>query len=178
MINIVKQTLLYYFKNNKIPDVMDLEISEKNLLEEKWSVFVTFYKVWEIRGSAGTVKELKSSIAEEVIENTIAALNDSRFDKIKAEEAKELKIRVDLLSNDKRIIIQKQEDFDEINPVKFWIIAIKKDYEKLAVILPNIDSKIFSAGDLQKALTNKLREEFDIKNYITYKIETEVFSDF
>ncbi len=178
MINIVKQTLLYYFKNNQTPDVMDLEITEKDLLEKKGSVFVTFYKTWEIRGSAGTVKEAKDNLVEEIIENTISALNDSRFSKVKASEAKDLKTRVDLLSNEKRQIIQKQEDFLEINPVKFWVIAIKKDYEKLAVILPNIDSKLFNAKDLEEALTKKLWEKFDIKNYITYKIETEVFSDF
>jgi hypothetical protein len=44
MINIVKQTLLYYFKNNKTPDIMDLNISDKSLLEKKSSCFVTFYK--------------------------------------------------------------------------------------------------------------------------------------
>ncbi len=178
MINIVKQTLLYYFKNNKAPDVMDLEISDKSLLEQKSSGFVTFYKAWEIRGSAGTVKEAKANIIEELIDNTIAALNDSRFPKVEAGEAKDLKIRVDLLSNENRKIIQKQEEFDKINPVKFGIIVIKKDYEKLAVILPNIDPKLFSASDLSSAISKKLGEEFDVKDYITYKIETEVFSDF
>jgi tRNA(Ile)-lysidine synthase TilS/MesJ len=48
----------------------------------------------------------------------------------------------------------------------------------LAVILPNIDPKLFSASDLKQALSNKLAEEFDINNYITYKIETQTFSDF
>jgi AMMECR1 domain-containing protein len=157
---------------------MDLDISDKSLLEKKSSCFVTFYKVWEIRGSAWTVKESKANIVEELIDNTIAALNDSRFPKVKASEAKDLKIRIDLLSDKERTIIQKQEDFDEINPVKFWIIVIKKDYEKLAVILPNIDSKLFSASDLKQAISNKLWEEFELKNYITYKIKTETISDF
>jgi tRNA(Ile)-lysidine synthase TilS/MesJ len=70
------------------------------------------------------------------------------------------------------------EEFYEINPIKFWVIAIKKDYEKLAIILPNIDPKLVSSKDLEEVLSAKLKEEFNIKNYITYKIETDVFSDF
>ncbi len=178
MINLVKQIILYYFKNNKKPDVLDLNIEDKSLLEKKWTLFVTFYKSWEIRGSAWNIKEIKNNIVEELIENTIEALNDKRFEKIKASEIKDLKIRIDILDNKKRTILKNNSELKELNPVKFWVIAIKKDYSKLAIILPNIDSKLFSWKDLEKTLAKKLEENFEFKNYIVYKIETDVITDF
>jgi len=175
MINLVKQIILYYFKNKKAPLELDLKIEDESLLVKKGTLFVTFYKSWEIVGSAWNVKEIENNFVKELIENTIAALNDKRWP-IKASEAKDLKIRVDIIT--KREVISKQIDFDEINPVKYWVIAIRKDYEKLAVILPNINPNIFTSADLAWAISKKLQEKFDLKNFITYKIQTETISDF
>ena len=177
MIDLVKQILVYYFKHHKIPTTNDLNIEDKTLLKKKWSVFVTFYKSWEIRWAAWTVKELKNNIIEELIDNTISALKDDfRFEPIKKEEIKDLKIRVDIIKD--RKILKNSKELENLSPVKKWIIVIKKDYSKLAIILPNIDHKLFSWKDYFPILTKKLDELFYPKDYIIYEIETEVFSDF
>jgi len=53
------------------------------------------------------------------------------------------------------------------------VIAIKRDYDKLAVILPNISPKILTGSDFIEILKNKLQEKkFDEKDYIIYSIST------
>ena len=177
MISIAKQTLDFYLKNFKTPRVEDLEITDSSLLESVWSLFVTIYKKWEIRWSSWNIKDIKNSIAEEIIENTIEAITkDKRFKPVKLNEAKDLKIRLDYIKE--RTILQDKEIF-QIDPIKQWILAIKKDYSKMAVILPNINPSLLTWEDLIPILEMKLNvSNFEEKDYILYKIETEVSDNF
>lgn len=177
MIPIVLQTINYYLKNFKTPKLNEIEIRDKSLLEEKWSLFVTIYKKWEIRWSSGNIKEIKPTIAEELIENTINAIYwDSRFEPVKLSEVQNLKIRIDLIIN--KTILEDKE-FLEIDPTKFWILAIKKDYDSMAMILPNINPLFLTWEDLIGTLELKLESnKFEENDYILYKIETKVIDNF
>ena len=65
------------------------------------------------------------------------------------------------------------------NPVNFWIIAIKRDYEKMAVILPNIHPSLISGDDYLEILPKKLGEKnFVDEDYIIYEIQTKTDSNF
>lgn len=175
MLELVKQTLEFYLKYLKEPQLTDVKITDQNLLSTRGSCFVTLYKNGEIRWSAGNVKEVEASLAWEIIKNTIAAAtSDSRFEKLKLDEIKDIKIRIDLISERKVLADGKVA---EIDPVKSWIIAIKKEYDKLAVILPNISAKLLTWSDFPAFLEAKLGEPFDEKNYIVYEITTTVESD-
>lgn len=176
MLNIVKQTIEFYVKNLKTPNIEDIKIEDESLLKKQWSLFVTIYKNWEIRWSSGNIKELKSSIALELIENTIEAISkDIRFKPIKAEESKNIKTRIDIITN--RKILQELE-IKSLDPVKSWILVIKKDYEKMACILPNINPILLNWDDFIPVLKVKLNEnKFDEKDYIIYSIETEIIRD-
>jgi len=185
MISIVKQTMEFYLQKMRAPLINELEISRSELTTTKWSCFVTLFLNWEIRGSAGNIKEIKNSIAEELIENTIEAMVwDSRFDKVTIWESKEIKIRVDLITN--RKVLARTDDeakkwfetISKIDPVKNWIIVIKKDYTNTATILPNIDPKLITWKDYNGILSAKLWEAFDENKYIIYQIETKVESDY
>lgn len=177
MIKIAKQTIDFYLKNFKTPKIEELHIEDSSLLENKWSLFVTIYKSGEIRWSSWNIKEIKSNIAEEIIENTIQAISkDSRFKAIKLNETKDLKIRIDKITN--RKVLQDKE-LIQIDPVKSWILAIKKDYESMAVILPNINPILLSWEDLIPVLEAKFKtKKFEEKDYILYNIETEVSDNF
>lgn len=177
MIQIAKQTIDFYFKNFKTPKIEKLNIDDSSLLENKWSIFVTIYKSWEIRWSSWNIKEIKTNLAEEVIENTIWAISkDSRFKAIKLNEAKNLKIRIDKITD--RKVLQDKEIM-QIDPTKSWILAIKKDYESMAVILPNINPILLSWEDLIPILEAKFNtKKFEEKDYILYQIETEVTDNF
>ena len=177
MIQIVQQTIEFYLKYLKIPNLSDIKIEDKLLLEKKWSLFITIYKNWEIRWSAWNIKEIKSNIAEELIENTIKSISkDSRFSPIKLDELNSLKIRIDSIINRK---VLNNWELTKLDPVKSWILVIKKDYEKMAAILPNISPTLLTWDDFIPVLKEKLIEkEFDEKNYIMYEIETKTYNNF
>ncbi len=177
MIEIVQQTIDYYLNNFKTPKIEDLEIKDTSLLEETWSTFVTIYKNGEVRWSAWNIKEIKNSIAEELIENTVSAISkDSRFEALKLDEQKDIKIRIDKISS--RTILQDKELL-EVDPTKNWVLAIKKDYTIMAAILPNISPLLLSWEDMIPVLEEKLKtKEFKESDYILYKIETEVSDNF
>lgn len=142
MIDLVKQTLDFYLKYQKEPQLTEIKVTNPELLTTRGSCFVTLYKNGEIRGSGGNVKEVEASLAQEIIKNSIAAATqDSRFDKLKLDDLETTKIRVDIIS-ERRVLAEGK--LLEIDPVKAGVIAIKKEYDKLAVILPNISPKLLT----------------------------------
>ena len=176
MLNIAKETIEFYTKNWKTPTIKDVNFDDASLLEKQGSVFVTIYQNWEIRGSAWNIKEIKSSLAGEIIENTIEAISkDFRFKSIKQNEIFNLKIRIDLIKNRK---ILKDNEIKKLDPVKYWVLVIKKDYDKMVMILPNINPKLLSWEDFIPVLKEKLQEKkFEENKYIIYSIETEIIRD-
>ena len=177
MISTVQQTINFYLQNFKTPKVEELKIENFALLENNWSIFVTLYKNWEIRWSSWNIKEIEANLAEELIENTIWAISkDSRFKPVKLDEVKDLKIRIDKIEN--RRILQDNEIL-KIDPTKSWVLAIKKDYSKMAVILPNINPILLTWEDLIPILEAKFNtKKFEEKEYILYVIETQVTDNF
>lgn len=177
MLSIVKQTIEHFLKTWKKISLVDLKIENKNLLNEKISCFVTIYKNWEIRWSAGNIKELKDNSIEELVENTFFAISkDSRFSPISAKEYDDLKIRIDKIT-DRNLL--KEKSVKTLDPTRVWVIAIKNNYEKIACILPNINPKLISGEDFIPVLKEKLQENNFLENdYIIYEIKTEVFTNY
>lgn len=176
MLTIAKETIKFYTKYFKTPTITDIKFEDEGLLDRQWSVFVTIYKNWEVRWSAWNIKEIKWSIAWEIIENTISAISkDDRFSKLKLDEVKDLKIRIDEITN--RKVLQEKEIL-KIDPVKNWVLVLKKDYDSIAMILPNIDPKLLTWEDFIPILEAKLWvKDFNENDYIMYSIETETFRD-
>jgi len=175
MLDIVKQIIDFYYKNFNKPKIEDLEIKNKELLEKSGSIFVTLYLNWIIVWSSWNIKEIKENIVEELIENTIGALEDERFKKPSLSEKDNLKIRIDeIVSRWKPL---PDWEIIKIDPTKNWVLVIKTDYEKSATILPDISWNLITWKDFIWALWQKLGEEFDDKNYLVYKIETKVESN-
>ena len=173
MVDIVKKTIDFYIKNGNKPELSDIGV---NPSDEKKCLFVTLYYKWEVRWSSGSIKEILDSKEQEVIENTVCAISsDDRFQPLGINETKDVKIRVD--SIDSRRVLWDWE-LQSVEPVKSWVIAIKNDYKKMAVILPNIHPSIIVWKDFEEALWYKLWEKFEEKNYIVYEIKTIIEKDF
>ena len=176
MITLAQQTIDFFTTKLREPKLEELHLNNQALVQERWCVFVTIYLNWEIRGSAGNIKEIEASLAEETIKSTIEAISkDTRFQPLTKSEAETVKIRIDK--------IQKRKILDEwaiskLDPVTHWIIVIKKDYSKLVTILPNISPAVLTSGDLHEYLEAKLGEKFVEKDYIIYQIETEVSTNY
>lgn len=177
MIDVVLQTIAFYFKYLKTPTVSDIHVEDPQLLVTKGSVFVTLYKNGDIRGASGNIKEIQSTLAGELIENTITALSaDTRFEKVKQDEVQSLKVRIDLITTRE---VLKEWDFKIIDPTKNGVLVIKKDYSNMAMILPNIHPKLFVAEDFIPVLKEKLKtKNFEENDYIVYKITTQSVNNF
>jgi len=176
MITLAKQTIDFFTTNLREPKLEELELKNQALVQERGCVFVTVYDKWEIRGSAGNIKEIENSLADETIKSTVEAISkDSRFKPLTKAEAESIRIRVDKIANRK---VLEQWEFSKIDPVTHWVIVIKRDYSKLVTILPNISPAVLTSGDLQWYLEAKLWEKFDEKDYIVYQIKTEVSTNY
>ena len=177
MLSTAKQTIDFYTKYFKTPKLEELKIENPSILQVNWSVFVTIYLNWQIRWGSWNIKEIKPTLAEEIIENTIWAISkDSRFKPLKLDEAKNIKIRIDKIIN--RRVLQDSEIF-QIDPTKSGVLAIKKDYSTMALILPNINPILLTGEDLIPVLESKLNtKKFDENDYILYEIKTEVTDNF
>jgi len=176
MKELVSQILTNYFKKMREPELSELEVKNE-LLEKKWSCFVTLYSSWEVRWSAGNIKEIEKNLATELLKNTMGALTgDKRFSPLTLEEAEKIQFRIDYISERKII---SEAELKKLDPIKDWVIAIKRDYEKLACILPNMSAKLMTWSDFIPVLLEKLREKkFNDKNYILYAISTTIETNY
>jgi len=87
-----------------------------------------------------------------------------------------ISIRLDVF-NERKVIDMKT--LKSLDPVKNGVIAIRRDYEKLAVILPNISPSLLSGEDFLLVLKEKLGgESVDEKNFILYAIETDTETNY
>ncbi len=176
MVELVKQIIDYFLKNKQEPLLSSLIIKDRAITENRGCCFVTVYKNGEIRGSAWNIKEIEENLAKEIIKNTIEAISkDTRFKPVGEDEWKLLKIRVDVISDRK---ILKEWMIKKLDPVKVWVMAIKKDWEKLAVVLPNISPKLITGEDFIPVLKSKLWWKFEEKDYQLQEIFTEVHRSF
>ena len=176
MKEIVSQILSQYFTKMREPKLEELEINEK-YSNMTGCCFVTLYINGEVRGSAWNIKEIQANIAWELLANTMQALtSDKRFPPLTLQESEKIQFRIDYISQRNMLNLK---DISGCDPTKYWIIAINRNYEKLAVILPNMSPKLMTWSDLLPVLENKLADKkLDDKNYIFYKIETQVETNF
>lgn len=171
MKEIVSQSIEHFFKKMQKANISEIQVNDASLLEQKWSVFVTLYINGEVHGSAGNIKEIENSLAEEAIASSYEALTqDKRFKPLTKDESEKIQFRVDTIT-DRKIINQK--DILSLDPVKQWLIAIMREYDSGAVILPNMSPKLLTGEDLIPVMQAKLwAKKIDDKNCIFYSIET------
>jgi len=169
MKNITAQILKFYFEKMREPKLEELTI-EDDSLKEKWCCFVTLYLNGEVRWSAWNIKEIHSTIAEELISNTMQALTwDKRFSPLTREESEKIGFRVDKIENREMISLK---DITGIDPVQNWVISIQRSYDKLAVVLPNMSPKLMTWDDFIPVLQNKL-ETKTIDDHLNNKYDYE-----
>lgn len=180
MINIIEQIIKYYLQYKKSPTVNDLQIEDISLMDpQQKSLFITIYKNWEIRWASGTSMNLnKIPLITLLIENTVYALSkDSRFDPVELTEIQDLKIRLDIIQS--KTVLPEWKTLKSIDPTKSGVLAIKKDYEKIALILSNIHPVLITWDDYNDVLKAKLDDkDFKEENYLLYEIISEQKNNF
>jgi len=114
---LAKETVENYIKEGKIIEVpKDLP---EEFLHRKSGTFVTIMKNKELRGCIGTYLPTRKNIAEEIIQNAIAAATeDYRFGPIQKRELSSLSYTVYILEKPELV-----KDIKELNPQKYGIIV-------------------------------------------------------
>lgn len=180
MIWIIDQIIKYYLQYKKTPTVNDLQIEDITLMDKQQkSLFITIYKNWEIRWASWTAMNLnKTPLITLLIENTVFALSkDNRFDSIELKEIQDLKIRLDIIQS--KTVLTEEKKLKDIDPTKSGVLAIKKDYEKIALVLSNIHPVLITWDDYNDVLKAKLDDkEFREENYLLYEIISEQKNNF
>jgi len=114
---LAKEAVENYIKEGKIIEVpKDLP---EEFLQRKSGTFVTIMKNKELRGCIGTYLPTRKNIAEEIIQNAIAAATeDYRFGPIQKRELSSLSYTVYILEKPELV-----KDIKELNPQKYGIIV-------------------------------------------------------
>ncbi len=136
-IKLAKQAIEAYIKNKALLSV-PLDLPEE-MLKNQAGVFVSLHlKDDSLRGCIGTFAPVQENIAEEIIQNAIAAATkDPRFPPIKSEELLEIVYSVDILSASISISKDKLSD-----PKKYGLIVSTKDNRRGLLLpdLPGVDT--------------------------------------
>lgn len=138
-----------YVLNKRILDVP--EHLPQEMLDKRAGVFVSIHKITykkktqndtegELRGCIGTIMPTKANIAQEIINNAIAACSqDYRFEPVKPEEIEDLEISVDVLSEPECIAISDMQLAISKLDVKKYGVIVKSDNGRTGLLLPDLE---------------------------------------
>jgi len=132
-LNLAKKTLENYLKKGKVitpPQDLPSEFNQKRA-----GCFVSLHtKDGDLRGCIGTYLPTKKNIAEEIINNAIAAAcHDPRFLPVTSQELAKLEYSVDILTEP--VLINK---LTELDPKKFGVL-VKTNDGRAGLLLPDLE---------------------------------------
>ena len=112
------------------PDRLDEEMARQA------GTFVSIHRHGELRGCIGTIQATRENVAQEVIENAIAAATrDPRFPAIKQQELAALDVKVDVLGEPE--LVQGIEDLD---PKRYGLIVQSERHPwQRGLLLPDLE---------------------------------------
>lgn len=119
-------------KLSSLPDARQQSIEK--LMNGRAGVFVSIHKDGDLRGCIGTIAPCYDSIAQEIIQNGIAACSrDPRFPEITTDELDDLEITVDVLSPAEKIT-----DRNQLDVHRYGVICSTADGRR-GLLLPDLD---------------------------------------
>lgn len=122
------------------------DIEDEELILDRKGVFVSLKIGGELRGCIGTIEPTAKCVGEEIIRNSIsAALNDPRFQPVKAEELMDIDISVDLLYS------PEETSFEDLDPSCYGVIVTSGN--KRGLLLPSLEGVNTKEQQLQIAMS-------------------------
>lgn len=105
-------------------------------MRQEAGAFVSIHRCGELRGCIGTIQPTCSTVAEEVIENAIAAAScDPRFSPITPAELAGLEVKVDVLDKPEPV-----HSLAELDPRRYGLIVqSKKEPWRRGLLLPDLE---------------------------------------
>ena len=180
MNEIVRKILSVYLSEKRTVTPQELSSDANQYVNMRDAVFVTLYHGGDIIASSGRIQCKRENTLQELIENTLLCLKDSRFsEKLQSpEELLTLKIRVDRFApSDRRVLASIQD----LNISKEWLIFLSQKYGAMSVLLPNIVNIASTPEQYLDLVIRKAELEPSVLtawDYIIYGLKTIVTSDF
>ncbi|MCL7451916.1 MAG: AmmeMemoRadiSam system protein A [Anaerolineae bacterium] len=133
LVELARRTIGSYVREGKRPSLPPALPAE---MQQPAGAFVTIYRHGQLRGCIGTIHPTQASVAEEVIENAVAAASrDPRFSAVESHELEDLEIKVDVLT--KPVPIDGVEDLD---PKRYGLIVQSLAHPwKRGLLLPDLE---------------------------------------
>ncbi len=130
IVELAKQTIEEYVRTGKsVSPPRDLPPE----LSKRAGVFVSLKKKGDLRGCIGTFEPTADTVADEVVQNAIAAATrDPRFHAVDADELAEIEYSVDVLSPPERI-----SDIRDLDPKTYGIIVVQG--RRRGLLLPDLE---------------------------------------
>ena len=157
-VRLAKETLETFIRAGekiKIPDWVPDELRHKRA-----GVFVSLKKNGRLRGCIGTISPVRSSIADEIIENAVSAgTMDPRFDPVDPSELASLDYSVDVLGDPEKI-----ESIDELDAHEYGVI-VTSGYKR-GLLLPDLEGVDTPEEQVEIAL-----QKAGIRSYEEYAME-------
>ena len=130
-VKLARKTIETYVKTGQkisVPEDLPAEMTGR-----KAGVFVSLHKEGQLRGCIGTIKGLRDSVANEIIENAISSsTRDTRFRPVRTDELDKLEYSVDVLGNAEPV-----RSLKELDVKKYGVIVTQGP--KSGLLLPNLD---------------------------------------
>ncbi len=130
-VGIARQTIEEYIRTGrrlKLPEGLP-----KELYKVRAGVFVSIKREGRLRGCIGTIKAVRETVAEEIMENAVsAAVKDPRFSPLEPKELDLLEISVDVLGEIEEIASPEKLD------VKEYGVIVTRGYRQ-GLLLPNLE---------------------------------------
>lgn len=133
LVDLARRSIAAYVSNGtRIP--VPAELSPE--MQQEAGAFVSIHRLGELRGCIGTIQPTRGTVAEEVIENAIAAATcDPRFSPIIPRELAGLEIKVDVLDKPELV-----ESLAELDPRRYGLIVqSKREPWKRGLLLPDLE---------------------------------------
>ena len=129
-VKLARESLNYYFKYKRL--MIASNDLPREMLEERYGVFVSLKKFGQLRGCIGTIFPTTDCVANEIIRNAIqAVIADPRFLEVTEDELVDIDISVDVLTNPIKAIKE------ELNPKIYGVIVSKG--QNRGLLLPDLE---------------------------------------
>lgn len=171
MLNLARETLVWYLKYKKLPDVKPDELTDN--LKENRPCFVTLEKNNRLRGCIGMF-EFDRPLYKNIIDRTVAAATqDYRFPiPVSYEELKDITIEISILTEPKELKFNSPEDLlNKLKPFEDGVI-LYTEYGN-STYLPQVWEQLPNKEDFLSNLCEKQEAPSDYwkTNYKRLKVE-------
>jgi AmmeMemoRadiSam system protein A len=133
LVALARRTIESFIRRGLRPDPLEPLPPE---MQHRAGAFVTIHRHGQLRGCIGTIHPTCDNVAEEVIENAIAAATrDPRFPAVRPDELADLDVKVDILGEPEPV-----KNEEELDPKRYGLIvqSVKHPWKR-GLLLPNLE---------------------------------------